>query len=77
MYGGFSFQILDPTRRVVEGVTAPFVGREKSAEENANCERLRDLYEIAAAGSSFEKSGLRPPCVLGPYRLSHLAGSVS
>lgn|SRR5580704_847317 len=47
VYGGFSFQILDRTGRVVEGVAAPFVGREKSAEENANWERLRDLHEIA------------------------------
>ncbi len=45
--GGLSFQILDRTGRAVEGVSAPFVGREKSAEEHANWERLRDLYEIA------------------------------
>jgi hypothetical protein len=44
--GGFSFQILDRTGRAVEGVTA-HIGREKSASENANWERLRDLYEIA------------------------------
>ncbi len=47
LYGGFSFQILDRAGRVVEGVTAPFVGREKSAEEYANWGRLGDLYEIA------------------------------
>jgi hypothetical protein len=47
VFGGFSFQILDRTGRAVEGVTAPFVGREKSSEEFANWERLRDLYEIA------------------------------
>jgi hypothetical protein len=47
VFGGFSFQILDRTGRVVEGVTAPFVGREKSAEEYANWQRLGDLYEIA------------------------------
>jgi hypothetical protein len=47
VYGGFSFQILDRTGRAVEGVAAPFIGREKSAEEYANWERLRDLYEIA------------------------------
>jgi len=47
VYGGFSFQILDRTGRAIEGVIAPFVGREKSAEENSNWERLRDLYEIA------------------------------
>lgn len=47
VFGGFSFQILDRTGRAVEGVAAPFVGREKSAEEYANWERLRHLYEIA------------------------------
>ena len=47
VYGGYSFQILDRTGRAIEGVTAPFVGREKSMEEHANWERLRDLYEIA------------------------------
>jgi hypothetical protein len=47
VYAGFSFQVLDRAGRVVEGVTAPFVGREKSAEEHANSERLGDLYEIA------------------------------
>lgn len=47
VYAGFSFQTLDRAGRTLEGVTAPFVGREKSAEEYGNCERLRDLYEIA------------------------------
>jgi hypothetical protein len=47
VFGGFSFQILDRTGRAIEGVTAPFVGREKSAEEFGNWERLRELYEIA------------------------------
>lgn len=47
VYGGFSFQILDRTGRAVEGVAAPFIGREKSAEAHANWQRLRDLYEIA------------------------------
>jgi hypothetical protein len=47
VYGGFTFQILDRTGRAVEGVTAPFVGREKPSEEYANWERIRDLYEIA------------------------------
>ena len=41
------FPNLDRSGRVVEGVAAPFVGREKSVEENANWERLRDLHEIA------------------------------
>jgi hypothetical protein len=44
--GGLSFQILDRTGRAVDGVTA-HVGRDKSSAENANWERLRDLYEIA------------------------------
>ena len=44
--GGFSYQIMDRTGRAVDGFTA-HVGREKSAEENANWQRLRDLYEIA------------------------------
>jgi hypothetical protein len=47
VYGGFSFQILDRNGRVVEGVTYPYVGRDKPAAECANWERLRDLYEIA------------------------------
>lgn len=47
VYGGLSFQILDRTGKAVEGVTTPFVGREKSSEGFANWERLRDLYEIA------------------------------
>ena len=47
VFGGFSLQILDLKGRVVEGVTAPFVGREKSPEDYGSWERLRDLYEIA------------------------------
>jgi hypothetical protein len=47
VYGGFSFQVLDRTGRVVEGIATPFVGREKSAEEYGNWGRLGDLYEIA------------------------------
>ncbi len=47
VYGGYSFQILDGTGRPIEGVLAAYVGQEKSAEERANWERLRVLYEIA------------------------------
>jgi hypothetical protein len=47
VFGGYSFQILDRTGRAVEGIVAPFVGREKYAEEHANWARLRDLYDIA------------------------------
>jgi hypothetical protein len=47
VFGGFSFQILDRTGKAVEGIAAPFTGREKSAEEHDNWARLRDLYEIA------------------------------
>lgn len=47
VYGGFSIQILDRTGRAIDGVIAPYIGRERSVEENANWERLRDLYEIA------------------------------
>jgi hypothetical protein len=47
MYAGFSFQILDHAGRAVEGATVSYVGRERSPEEHANWERLRDLYEIA------------------------------
>jgi hypothetical protein len=47
VFGGYSFQILDGSGRAIEGALAPYSGKEKSPESNANWERLRDLYEIA------------------------------
>jgi hypothetical protein len=45
MYGGYSFQILDQTGRVIDGALAAYVGPEKNPYQN--WERLRNLHELA------------------------------
>src|ERR1035441_6207808 len=47
VYGGYNFQILDHTGRVIDGALATYIGPEKNAAPYQNWERLRNLHELA------------------------------
>jgi hypothetical protein len=47
LYGGYSFQILDPSGKTIDGALAPFRGAEANAPAFQDWDRLRELHELA------------------------------